>query len=566
MAEVINIKIGGKAGEGIKSAGLILSKSLTRLGFSVFAYDEYPSLIRGGHNTYQVFFSSEQVYSQHKTVDILIALDEKTYKEHQKELKEGGVVLYDSTIFTPKPLPLIKLLEIPWAKLSEEGATSRITSNMVALGAVFALLDLPLNSLLNVIADTFKEKGEDVILGNKKAVLAGEGYVKDWPKINITKSLLLSKVHRQMVLSGNEAVALGAVSAGLKYFASYPMTPTSSILHVLADFAEKHRIVVHHVENEIAAVNSLIGASAAGIRVMTATSGGGFALMAEGLGMAGVAEVPLVVVLGVRPGPATGMPTWTGQGDLRFALHASQDEFPRVIFTPGDIKETFFLTRKAFMIAEKYQLPVIILIDKYLGEGLQNIPLLPGIYNNERFSISPPIKNNFQRYQITGSGVSSRPLLGQNRGASLFANSYEHDIEGFSAEDGLERIQQVKKRFQKLKDLSSDLEKIPLFGPKNAPITLVGFGSTLGPVREGLKELPDVNYLHFNYLWPFPTSAKEILKQAKKVICLEGNYEGQLAGLINQQTGIKIEENFNKYDGRPFYPEEIMEFVKRGKN
>lgn len=558
MPNYINIKIGGQAGEGIKVTGLILSKSLSRLGFSIFAYDEYPSLIRGGHNSYQVYASFEQVYSQHKLLDLLIAFDQETLKLHQKELKKGALVMFDPDIFQPEDSASFNLLPIPWTRLAEESSGSSVSANMAALGSAFTLMGLPIKTLKSVTNDVFTGKGSAVCHNNIQAVKAGASFIGK-PGINLTVPTSKSK---QIVISGNEAVGLGAIASGLKYFASYPMTPTTSILHFLAETAENFNIVVNHAENEIAAINTLIGASAAGIRAMTATSGGGFSLMVEGLGMTGIAEVPAVIVLGMRPGPATGMPTWTGQGDLKFAIHASQDEFPRIVLTPGDPFETFELTKKAFVLAEKYQLPVIILIDKYLGESQKSGPIFSAKHKNKRFGFTTKVNREYNRYALTQSGVSPRPYLGQKGGAGIIANSYEHSVDGLGSEDGIDRALQTQKRFKKMGSARADLWELPIFGPKSAQVSLVGFGSTLGPALEALKQLPHTNYLHFNYVWPFPPSAVNILKKAKKLICLEGNNQGQLQSLILEFSGVNIKNFLRKFDGRPFYPEEIVEFVK----
>lgn len=562
MQKCINIKIGGKAGEGIKTTGFILSKSLVNLGFSIFSYDEYPSLIRGGHNSYQVYASLIAAHSQHYFIDILIAFDEQTFKLHQAELKKDAVVLFDPDVFCPEKIPSLKTVEIPLKKLAQDSGLSK-AGNMVALGAVFTLLGLPTDNLKELVGEIFSAKGKEILKGNTEAVQSGVSFIESQNQQDFSKLSLPSKSNDQIVVLGNDAMGAGALAAGLKYFASYPMTPASSLFHFLADFGEKFNVVVHHAENEITAINAIIGASAAGVRVMTATSGGGFSLMAEGLGMSGIAEVPVVVVLGMRPGPATGLPTWTGQGDLRFVIHASQDEFPRVILSPGDAFEAFELTKKAFVLAEKYQLPVIILADKYLMESHKSGPAFSKKHQNPRFGFVEEIKGDLNRYRLTESGISPRPILGQKGGASTLANSYEHGQDGYSTENSKDRIEQMQKRMKKLDSIADDLGDLPVFGPKNARVTLVGFGSTLGPVLEALKNLPDTNYLHFNYVWPFPKSALKVLKKAQNLICLESNSEGQLRGLIREYSGVEIKDFFPKFDGRPFYPEEIEEFVKK---
>jgi len=318
-------------------------------------------------------------------------------------------------------------------------------------------------------------------------------------------------------------------------------------------------------EDEISAINQSIGASFAGARAMTATSGGGFCLMTEGLGLAGMSETPLVIVEAMRAGPASGMPTWSGQGDLKFIINAAQDEFPRVVLAPGDAKECFFLARKAFYLAEKYQIPVIILLDKNISESYYSLKPLTGTYHNERLSFIQPQKR-FQRYQDTNSGISPRCFLGAKNGHHV-ANSYEHSEDSLFTEDIQERNKMMEKRKRKFTSLKKEILPLKLYGPKQAEISLISWGSNKGAILETLKMLNkrqktikrEINFLHLNWLWPFPTKqVRNFLKSNQQTICLEGNANGQLASLIREHTGIKV-KTFLKYDGRPFYPEEIYQ-------
>jgi len=565
----INIKIGGKAGEGVKITGLILTKTLSRSGYSTFAYQEYPSLIRGGHNIYQVHASSETAFSQLKKIDILIALNQETVTLHQEELTEDSLILYDPAEFKLPNRKLIgKYISIKLIELAEKVGGKAIMANMVSLGAVLTLLGLPIGTLKKVIAKTFSQKDKKITELNQKAVEAGKKFIKD---NNLTSSCVIAPPdirlkNKRMIITGNEAVALGAVAAGLKFYSAYPMTPATSILHYLAAAAEKYNIVVKQPEDEIGAINQALGASFAGVRAMTATSGGGFCLMTEGLGLSGITETPIVIINSVRPGPATGMPTWSGQGDLKFMIYASQDEFPRVVLAPGDAEECFELTKKAFYLAEKYQLPVIILLDKNISESYySNLPFA-ATNLNKRFSFTRP-KNNFLRYKITETGISSRCFLGEKNGAHL-CNSYEHDEAGLVTEESDQRIVMADKRRRKFETLKQEMLTPKVFGPKKAKTSLISWGSNKGPVLETLKRLKalngsrkTLNYLHLNWLWPFPAKqVKEFIKSAQKVICLECNSTGQLASLIKEYTGVKVKKLL-KYDGRPFYPGEIVKLL-----
>ncbi|MEM2175412.1 MAG: 2-oxoacid:acceptor oxidoreductase subunit alpha [Candidatus Micrarchaeia archaeon] len=364
-------KIGGEAGYGIMTTGFIFGKSFVRAGFFAFDTNEYPSLIRGGHNTYTVRISDEPIYSHNKKIDVLVALNDFTLKKHKDEVRKDGYIIYDeNSVSLNETIKNVNLIPVPLTQIAIENGGQNIMRNNVALGASFALTNVDVNFLFDVIREIFKEKkGENVSSLNMNVAKAGYEYVKqNFPTIKKIEAKLCKKGKR-MYINGNEAIAIGAIKAGCKFYAAYPMTPASSILHYLASKEYDYNIIVKQTEDEIAAVHMAIGASFAGVRAMTGTSGGGFALMTEALGLAAMTETPLVIVLAQRPGPSTGMPTHTEQSDLRFVMHASNGEFPRVVIAPGDPIECFYETFNAFNIAEKYQLPVIILTDKFLAES-----------------------------------------------------------------------------------------------------------------------------------------------------------------------------------------------------
>lgn len=537
--ELVNWKIAGSAGEGIKVSGLMLQKTAFRSGWYTYGSTEYPSLIRGGHNTFEVVLSTEPVRSARTKVDLLVDLKAST--------------------IASLPLPLTDL-----AKQSR----NLLTKNTVALGASCALLGLELTTLKQVIAEAFTDKDESITTQNHLAAQLGYDYIlKNYPDKKPARTVNPKPHSNKIIVCGNEALALGAVAGGMKFYCAYPMTPSTPILHYLAANAQKLKIIVNHAEDEIGVINMAIGAGFSGVRSMVATSGGGFSLMVEGLGLAGVTETPLVIILGMRPGPASGMPTWSGQGDLLFAVNASQDEFPRLVLAPGDPEEAFELAAKAQNLAEKYQLPVIILSDKNLGEGYFTCQLPAAKHQNRRYALIqnlPASEQPFKRYQITESGVSPRSLPGQIGGVYL-ANSYEHDEFGYSTEIAAVRTKQMNKRLQKLTTIlsSADLIGPQVFGPATAKTTLVSWGSNKGAILDALPQLPDTNYLHFSMLWPFPI--KQFLNSIKthpRLVIIEGNATAQLAKLIAQQTGVMIENKILKYDGRQFYPEEIIERLK----
>lgn len=537
---VFSIKIGGQAGQGIKSAGLMLSKVASRSGYHIYNYFEYPSLIRGGHNVMQINFSGEEVTGPFQKTDFLIALNMETITKHLAELKEGSGILYDDRhdLKTLNISQSINLYPLPLSKLA---SGQELLINTVALGASLALLKGELSILKDLISKEFAHKSGEIIASNLQAAQAGFDYIKKNFVDHIKEVLSpLAGKKPSLVLNGNEAVALGAISAGLQFAAIYPMSPISNILHVLAAHQEEYGYIYKQPEDEIAAVNMAIGASFAGARAMVATSGGGFSLMTEGLGLAAMTETPLVVVEGMRPGPATGLPTWSGQGDLQFILHAHQGDFPRIVLAAGDVKEAYEMTLRAFYLAEKYQTPVILLIDKNICEHEQSLLL---------FSI-PNLPEKSKR-AFPGSGNF------------FITNSYEHDTNGFSTEEINQINTQMKKRMAKLENCANiDMPNPQLFGLPKADLTIVSWGSNKGSILQAINNYNNVNFLHLTWMSPFPTEAvRNILAEANYILDIECNYSGQLASLIREKTGIDIPDKMLKYDGRPIFPEEIVQRI-----
>ena len=403
---------------------------------------------------------------------------------------------------------------------------------------------------------------------NIKALKAGYDYARQNFGNNFKYRLKSVGKGGRLFMSGNEAISAGSIKSGLKFFAAYPMTPASSILHTMASFEKDYNIVVKHTEDEIAAMNMVVGANFAGVRAMTATSGGGFALMVEAFGLAAQTETPLVVVNAMRPGPATGMATHSGQGDLRFVLHAAPDDFPRIVVAPGTVDECYYLTFHAFNLAEKYQLPVVILTDKYLGESFRTVEPFRTDLKVERGQLATKeqlesLANNggYLRYKVTDSGVSLRTIPGQAGGEHV-ASSYEHDEEGFEREEEENKNKMAAKRSRKLEEATKEIPPPMFIGPDDADLTIVGWGSTKGPVLEAMRILQrdgiKTNFLQIIFVSPFPTKHVEaVLKRAKLVVDVEGNQTAQMASVIREKTGIEIENKILKIDGRPFSPEEL---------
>ncbi len=560
MKNGINWKIGGEAGYGIIISGLMFSKTLSRNGFHVFNYAEYPSLIRGGHNTYVVRAGKEKIYTVIERVDILVALNDETIEKDTHNLSENAGIIFDSdTVKISKEISA-KLYPVPLLRLAKEAKGDHVMRNTVALGASLALMDYDIQPLLDIIQESFKGKGEEIVNTNQKAAQLGYDYIKENTKNDFTYKVKKISGKKRMVLSGNDGLCLGAIRAGCKFLSAYPMTPINSILSFFAAHEQEYNLIVKQPEDEIAGINMAIGASFTGVRAMTCTSGGGLSLMVESLGLASMSETPLVVINGQRPGPATGLPTWTDQSDLRFVLHAAQGEFPRIIIAPGDVEECFTTIMHAFNLAEKYQMLVIILTDKYLAESIWSVDALPGEPKIERGIMSDEdvlASQNYKRFAHTETGVSPRAVPGQKNGMFM-ATTDEHNEEGYFDEEADNRIKMMNKRFRKLEVASKEIPEPKLYGPKEADLTIIGWGSTKMPIQETLKDFPNVNFLHVTYINPFPTKKiKEVLKNSKKTLMVENNKLAQFLGLIKEHTGMETDEALLKFDGRPFYPEEI---------
>lgn len=564
-------KIGGEAGFGIMSAGEMFGRALVRSGLFVFGTTDYPSLIRGGHNTYYVRAEPKPVFTHIRPLDILVALNEDTIAKHIGELWTQGVIIYDpQTVkdITKYGRSDVKFIPVPMSKLAKE-IGNELMRNTVAIGATLGLFGHPPDCLLGLIEDMYGKKGPKVMKLNADAVHAGIEYINQNVSDRIAHALQLVCVKEKMYLTGNDAVCLGAIKAGCGFFTGYPMSPASSILTYMAQNARAGGFVVEQTEDEISAINMAIGAAHAGARAMTATSGGGFALMVEAFGLAGMTETPLVIVEVQRPGPSTGIPTYTEQGDLRFMMHASQGDFPRCIIAPGDAEECFFLTAQAHNIAEKYQMPVVVLTDKYLSSShftLDKFDESKISVDRGRLAKESELGENYQRYGFDADGISLRSVPGQ-KGGVYRTTGNEHTALGNISDQASNRIAMMLKRQAKLDKLKTRLFAPVLHGVKDAPLTIVGWGSTKHVILEAMRLIKinyalDVNFLQIMYVLPFPTEAlTQQLRNAKRLLMVENNFSAQMRGVIREYTGINIEETLLRFDGRQFYPEDVVEKV-----
>lgn len=568
--------IGGEAGFGIMTTGLAFAKIAARLGYHTFDYVEYPSLIRGGHNAYEVHVSESEITHLAPSIDVLTCLNRDTYEKHKDRLTGESYVIYDSVEFEIDGN--VRKISVPFRKIMTDFKGQAVMRNTIAMGATFAVIGTPLEELIKVIVEQFTRKGEEVVNFNKQFAAAGYDHVKTNYKELPILMTQREKADPKLVLTGNDAFSLGAVIGDCRFYCAYPMTPSSTVLTTMAAWGLKTGMVVRHAEDEISVVNTAIGASFAGARSAVGTSGGGFALMVESLSFSGVTEMPLVVFLAQRPGPATGMPTWTEQGDLLFAVHSGHGEFPKIVLAPGTVEEMVEMTTHAFNLADKYQMPVVVLSDMYLSEGhksmsKQYVTDLIARYKVDRGAyletLAPdPAMNgktkHFLRYKVTEDGISERLLPG-TPGYFYQANSYEHLEDGHTTEDAQPRIAQVDKRARKWATyLKNDFKKPEILGDMDSAETVfVSWGSNKGAILETQRQLAEKGvktaYVHFTYLYPLDREkVSQILKPGKKYILIENNSTGQFGKLLMSEAGIEIKDKVLRYDGRPLTAEYII--------
>ncbi len=575
----MTIKLGGEAGQGVESGGAGFAKALARGGLHIHGLQDYMSRIRGGHNFYQVRVDTSPLYTFEDEVHLLLAFNKETVDLHWQELVEGGAVIYDESIKVDPGLLAsrgVKAFVMPLIKLAEEHGGHKIMMNTAALGATAGVTEYAFERIADIIESNFKRKGSQTVQANLRVAkvayeYAAEKYGHDYA----WKLEPVAGAPQRMVVNGHQAFCMAAVAAGLKFISTYPMTPASSITEWIAAHARKFGIVQKQTEDEISAILMAIGASTAGVRAMTASSGGGFCLMVEALGLAGMTETPLVIVEAQRGGPSTGLPTRTEQSDLQFVLYASHGEFPRFVTAPGTIEQCFEAGYRSFNLADRYQTPVIVLTDLYLSNSLRSIDrdaldftqvtIDRGAYLD--YQALDNLKEPYLRHRLVDSGVSPRAVPGHDK-AVWITTGDEHTEYGYITEDAQIRRQQMEKRMRKLELMEREFRPPTLYGPERADITLVGWGSTVGSLREATDRLNaegiSTNMLQFVDIFPMPErEVRDVLDAAPYLIAVEQNYTGQLAQIIRTYTGRKVDAKVNKYDGRPLSPGEIVSAVKR---
>lgn len=575
------ILIGGEAGQGLQTIGGALSKLFSRIGYHVFSHQDYMSRIRGGHNFYQLRFSDSQVMSSRQKADIIVALDLNTIEEHKEDITENGIIIYDA-YFIKKTFDSQEFLNVPFNEIAVEKGGDKIMSNTAAIGAVLGMLGIELTILEDIIHKSLKKKSEDIINKNILTARAGHEYaVKNCKECRF--SVTASSDKGFMLIDSSAAVGLGAIMSGCKFYAAYPMTPSTAVMNYIASKAQPYGIVVEQAEDEICAINMALGASFAGVRSMTGTSGGGFSLMCEGVSLAGMMELPIVILEAQRVGPATGFPTRTEQSDLMFIIHSGHGEFPRIVFAPGTPQEAFYLTNKAFDLSEKYQVPVFILIDQYIADSewtYKSFDYKKLIYNDYRaredyLKLIP----DYKRYAYTESGVSPIAIPGTSK-HFVVVDSDEHDEEGHIVEDIATRLKMVNKRLiKKLPLIQSEISPPIFYGADNPEVIVTCWGSTYGVVKDAIDMLDNergklngkrIGMLHFSQVYPLPLKEKfdfiKLLEETPVTICVENNATGQFASLLRRETGYAFTHRINKFDGRPFIlenlTEEIYDYIK----
>lgn len=555
----LNLVLCGEAGQGINTIETLLVRILKDSKLNIFATKEYMSRVRGGSNSTTIRISSKNVRAFKEKTDLLIPLDSDAIKHVAERISKETLIIGEKAKLKEETYSII---DVPFSEIASK-IGNPVYSNSVSVGMLCALLGIEKEILLTNIEKQFKKKGDIIAQKNIEAAEAGHIKGKELTdsgliEINIKQN---PQIETEILINGAEAVALGAISGGCNFVSAYPMTPSTGIFQFLCQYSNEFDIVNEQAEDEISAVNMALGASYAGARAVVTTSGGGFALMVEGLSLAGMIETPLVIILSQRPGPATGLPTRTEQADLEFALYSGHGEFPRIILAPGTIEEAFYLTNKAFNMADKFQTPVILLVDQYFVDTY---------YNIKPFNISETVienqiiktKENYKRYEITDNGISPRGIPGFGQGL-VMVDSDEHDEFGRITEDLNLRTKMVDKRLKKMELIKNEIIKPTLIGNNDYKNLLICWGSTLETVKEAMELVnnPETAMLHVSQVYPLHPDIPDYLKKAENLIIIENNATGQFKNLIKLHTGYDIKNMILKYNGLAFSVEEIAEKI-----
>ena len=579
MKRTFAIGIGGAAGQGVATPGDIFAKIFSRRGLNLNAYNAYQSIIRGGHTFLTIRTGPDKVTNMGDRIDLFIPLNQDSMNRHLKLLSPGAACLYNADTVQPgRAAEGVQLCALPVAELADI-TRNKVAQNTIAIGAGLHMMGIGFQSLEDVLQEQFKKKGDAVVAENVSVARAGYDYAA--AHFTAFPDPLPKTENRYAILSGNIAMAMGGAAAGVKFYCAYPMSPSTGVLHWMAAHARKAGIMVRQVEDEIGVVNMAIGAAQAGVRSMCATSGGGFALMSEGLGMSAMMETPVVVINCQRAGPSTGVPTKTEQGDLWQMLGAAFGDYPRVIAAPLDIGDCFKLIPEIFNIADRFQCPGLVLCDLLLSEGRLSVhpkdldfnpPIDRGelITGNNGTPSSAPTNGSYKRYKFTESGVSPRAVPGVPGHVHTVATD-EHMEDGVLISDEftnpIKRREMMEKRMRKVAGIEASIPPPELWGPRDAEVTLIGWGSTKGVIEEACEILNEqgisANQLQIRWLVPLHGDAiLEVLKDSRHTIIVENNYSGQFARYLRSETSFVANGHIRKYDGEPFMPHHIVEAVK----
>jgi 2-oxoglutarate ferredoxin oxidoreductase subunit alpha len=541
------------------------------------AYNAYQSIIRGGHTYLTIRTGPDKVTNMGDRVDLLIPLNQDTMDRHLRQLGAGAACIYnEDSIRSGEAANGVQLCPLPVSKLADI-TRNKVAQNTLAIGAALSMMGVGFQALEDVLTEQFKKKGEAVV--NENVSIARAGYDYATANFKPFANPLPMTENRYAVPSGNIALAMGGAAAGVKFYCAYPMSPSTGVLHWMAANGRKAGIMVRQVEDEIGVINMAIGAAHAGVRAMCATSGGGFALMSEGLGLSAMMETPVVVIDCQRAGPSTGVPTKTEQGDLWQMLGAAFGDYPRVIAAPLDIGDCFTLIPEIFNIVDRFQCPGIVLCDLLLSEGRlsvdpKELDFNPSIDRGELIALANGASSNghgeYLRYKITDNGVSPRAIPGVP-GYIFTGSSDEHDENGVLISDeytnAAKRRAMMEKRMRKMQGIEASVPPPTLKGPADAEVTLIGWGSTDGVIEEARELLADEgitsNQLQIRWLVPLHGDAiVDILERARHTIIVENNYSGQFARYLRSETSFVADGHIRKYDGEPFMPHHIVEAVK----
>lgn len=550
----LNIRIAGEAGQGVETTGSVLIGALAGLGLHVFSTQDYMSRIRGGLNWFDIRIADKELFAGRHKADLLVAFTQEALDTLRPDVRDGGLILFEG-----EGGPGV--LSLPFTQTATDVGGSKIMANTVTAGAVFALLGSDLEALFSQLSSTLATKGDEIVEKNVACARAGAALAADHTGCLKAPAGVGAP---DRVYSGGEAVGLAAATAGVKFVTSYPMSPSTAVFTYLAGVADEYGIVVEQAEDEIAAINMICGATYAGVPAMTTTSGGGLALMSEGISLAGITEQPVFIFVAQRPGPATGLPTRTAQEDLRLALHAGHGEFPRAIYTPGTVEQTYDLTRRALETAHRFRSPAILLADQFLVDSRKNIAALDETPRPISRHIVDGPPEGYLSYALTEGGVSPRALPGSS--AFVVADSHVHSEDGHITEDARMTVRMQDKRTAKGAGLTADALPPELYGPANADPDhlLICWGSTYGPAREAVDTLnadgESAAMLHFAQVWPLDAAAvRRTIESvgARTITCVEGNASGQFASLLRQTDALDDCKLMLRYDGRPFLAQEI---------